>query len=109
MAQVTGLAAGEYPAADRRDQRHPDQDDEQVGDRDRGEDGAQATAERVGTEPARGADVATDDAEQRAGEAERAGGGGGEVAAGSPAGPGGGQGAQVAGGFAADQADAHGQ
>src|SRR5438477_11433975 len=81
VAQVAGLAAGEYPAADGRGQRHADQDDEQVRDRDRGEDGAHATVEGVGAEPAQGGHVATHGAEHRAGEAERTGGSGGEVAA----------------------------
>src|SRR6266513_4104462 len=83
VAQVAGLAAGEYPAADGRDQGHADQDDEQVGDRDRGEDGGQAAVERVGAEPARGADIAAHRAEHGTGETERACGRGGEAAAGS--------------------------
>src|SRR5580704_4393929 len=101
------FTAGQQPAGHRRDERHADHDDQEIGHRDVPE-GRQAV-ERVAAGKGDRGDVRGHRAHDRAEQAERAGGGGGEHPPGRAAGPGGGQGAQVAGRFAADKADGHGE
>src|SRR5690349_15066854 len=79
------LAPGEQPAADHRDERHADEDQEQVRHRDAGQRGQRV--EPVGPEEADRRDVPARDADDRAGECQRAGRGRGDRPAGRAAGP----------------------
>src|SRR3984957_19722531 len=99
------LAPAEQPAHDHRDQRQADQDPQQAGHRDAAQ--LRKLVQLVGPAEADRREITSGRSDDGPGQRERAGGGRGEGAAGRAARPGGGQRAQVAGGLAADQADAH--
>src|SRR5205823_11744519 len=98
------LPSGQQPAARSGSQRQAGQDGDQVG----GRDGAEGAVEAA-VSPGGDGQVGECGAAHRGEQAEGAGSGRGECAAGAAPGPDGGEGAQVAGGLGADQADGCGQ
>src|SRR5580704_18670625 len=99
------FAPGQQPAHDGRDQRHADQDPQQAGHGDAGQ--LRELVQLVGAEEADRREITAGRSDDRPGQRERGRGHRGERAPGRAAGPGGSQRAQVTGGLAADQADAH--